>query len=107
MVDPLTVSGPCASVTTSMTSLWNCFIYTVFLNDPILIALGFLFFIAIIGFVFRLPMTVMVIFGFGMLLGLFYLTRAPFLIAIILAGVILIGFFTLMALFRGGKLAGD
>lgn len=107
MVDPITIVGPCADVNASMISYWDCFTYVVFMNDAVLMALAFLLFIAIMGFTFRLPITVMAVLGFGMVLGLFYLTRAPFLIIVILAGVILLGFFTLMALFRGGKLATD
>lgn len=107
MVDPITATGSCASVGTSLASYWNCLLNVAFLNDPVIASIWFILMLVVIGFVLRLPMTLMTIFGFGMILGLLALFNTPFLISLVLGGVIIIGIFTLMALFRSGKLATD
>lgn len=105
MVDAFTATGACTNLGTDLANYWNCFVYAAFLNDVVILGIFFVLFLAIAGFALRLPMALMVIFGFSMLLGVLYVWNPPFLIPVLLGGVIIFAILVIMVMFRSGNLA--
>jgi len=105
MPDAATATGVCSTVGAELIDYWNCLVYAAFLNDVVIMGIFFLLVLGIMGFALRLPMSIMLVFGFSVIIGIFYVYNISFFVPILLAALIIFAILVLMTIFKGANLA--